>query len=225
VETYPISEKQRVSEMRPSVISLQKRFPDIYGELVRIAEFLVYEKRFNHQEIEFTFETATPKGLYILQTRDMVQRGAGKVLSFKDSPELERSQLGIGIGVSGGALAGRVVYSEEEIEHYRRKDDKEPLILIRPDTVPDDVGIILKVEGILTARGGGTSHAAVTIPQLNKVGVVGFSKLHVYENEAYSICEEKVIKGGDFISIDGWTGAVYVGKHEIEKEESYKITL
>jgi pyruvate,orthophosphate dikinase len=226
VETYPISEKQRISEKREeSLISLEKRFPEIYSELVRVAEFLVYEKRFNHQEIEFTFETATRKGLYILQTRDMVQRGAGKVLSFKDRAQLESSQLGVGIGVSGGALAGRVVYSEEEIERYRREDDKEPLILIRPDTVPDDVGIILKVEGILTARGGGTSHAAVTIPQLNKVGVVGFSKLHVYETEAYSICEGKLIRGGDYISIDGWTGAVYLGKHEIEKEESYKITL
>ena len=86
-------------------------------------------------------------------------------------------------------------------------------------------GIILKVEGILTARGGGTSHAAVTIPQLNKVGVVGFSKLHVYENEAFSQCENQIIRGGDYISIDGWTGAVYFGKHDIEKEESYKITL
>ena len=77
----------------------------------------------------------------------------------------------------------------------------------------------------MTARGGGTSHAAVTIPQLNKVGVVGFSKLHVYENEAFSQCEDRIIRGGDHISIDGWTGAVYFGKHEIEKEESYKITL
>ena len=225
VETYPISEKHRVSEKRQSLISLENRFPEIYHELVRLAEFLVYEKRFNHQEIEFTFENDTRKGLYILQTRDMVQRGAGKVRSFRDSPELERSLLGIGIGVSGGALTGRVVYSEEEIERYRREEGQYPLILIRPDTVPDDVGIILKVEGILTARGGGTSHAAVTIPQLGKVGVVGFSKLHVYENDAYSDCDGKVIRGGDFISIDGWTGAVYFGKHEIEKEESYKITL
>ena len=225
VETYPISEKQRVSEMRESMISLQKRFPEIYAELVRVSEFLVYEKRFNHQEIEFTFESSSPKGLYILQTRDMVQRGAGKVLSFRDSPELARSLLGIGIGVSGGALTGRVVYSEEEIAKYRKENTKEPLILIRPDTVPDDVGIILKVEGILTARGGGTSHAAVTIPQLNKVGVVGFSKLHVYENEAFSQCENQIIRGGDFISIDGWTGTVYFGKHDIEEEESYKITL
>jgi pyruvate, orthophosphate dikinase len=225
VETYPISEKQRVSEMRQSIISLEKRFPDIYAELVRVSEFLVYEKGFNHQEIEFTFESKYPKGLYILQTRDMVQRGADKVLTFKDTPELEGSLLGIGIGVSGGALTGRVVYSEQEIEKYRKENIKEPLILIRPDTVPDDVGIILKVEGILTARGGGTSHAAVTIPQLNKVGVVGFSKLHVYENEAFSQCENQIIRGGDHISIDGWTGAVYFGKHDIEKQESYKITL
>ncbi|MHB8108724.1 MAG: PEP/pyruvate-binding domain-containing protein [Syntrophorhabdaceae bacterium] len=225
VETYPISEKQRESEMRQSMISLEKRFPEIYAELVRLAEFLVYDKRFSHQEIEFTFENSTPKGLYVLQTRDMVQRGAGKVLTFKNSPELEKSLLGIGIGISGGALTGRVVYSEEEIAHYRSENAKEPLILIRPDTVPDDVGIILKVEGILTARGGGTSHAAVTIPQLNKVGVVGFSKLHVYENEAYSVCEDTTIRGGDYISIDGWTGAVYSGRHDIEKEESYKFTL
>ena len=225
VETYPISEKQRVSEMRQSIISLEKRFPDIYAELVRNAEFLIYDKGFNHQEIEFTFESKYPKGLYILQTREMVQRGAGKVLTFKDTPELGSSLLGIGIGVSGGALTGRVVYSEEEITKYRKEKTKEPLILIRPDTVPDDVGIILKVEGILTARGGGTSHAAVTIPQLNKVGVVGFSKLHVYENEAFSQCENQIIRGGDYISIDGWTGAVYFGKHDIEKEESYTITL
>lgn len=225
VETYPISEKQRLSEKRQSIISLEKRFPEIFNELVKVAEFLVYERRFNHQEVEFTFENATSKGLYILQTRDMVQRDSGKVRSFKDTEELEQSLLGIGIGVSGGALSGRAVYNEEEIAEFRGLQDKVPLILIRPDTVPDDVGIILKVDGILTARGGGTSHAAVTIPQLDKVGVVGFSKLQVFENEAYSVCEGKVIKGGDFIGIDGWTGAVYIGKHETEKEESYKIML
>jgi pyruvate,orthophosphate dikinase len=127
--------------------------------------------------------------------------------------------------VSGGALAGRAVYSEKEIEQFREREPETPLILIRPDTVPDDVGIILKVDGILTARGGGTSHAAVTIPQLNKVGVVGFNKLHVYESEGYSIIDEKTIRGGDFISIDGWSGAVYAGEHEIGADESYKIAF
>ena len=225
VETFPISEKQRISERRESLISLETKFPEIYDELVRIAELLVYEKGFNQQEIEFTFENDTKKGLHVLQTRDMVQRETDKVRTFVGDGDLERSFLGMGIGISGGALTGRVVYSEKEIEHFREKDPATALILIRPDTVPDDVGIILKADGILTARGGGTSHAAVTIPQLNKVGVVGFNKLHVYESEGYSKIDGKTIRGGDFISIDGWSGAVYAGKHEIGADESYKIVL
>jgi pyruvate,orthophosphate dikinase len=85
--------------------------------------------------------------------------------------------------------------------------------------------VLLQVEGLLTARGGGTSHAAVTIPQLNKVGVVGFSKLQVYESDGWSIVDGRKIKSGDFIGIDGWSGAVYFGKNETESEESYNITL
>ncbi|MCG7851459.1 MAG: PEP-utilizing enzyme [Methanosarcinaceae archaeon] len=156
----------------------------------------------------------------------IVQRETDKVRVFVGDGDLERSFPGMGIGVSGGALTGRVVYSEEEIEHFREKEPETALILIRPDTVPDDVGILLKADGILTARGGGTSHAAVTIPNLNKVGVVGFNKLHVYESEGYSKIEGKTIRGGgDFISIDGWSGAVYAGKHKIGADKSYKIVL
>jgi pyruvate,orthophosphate dikinase len=225
VETYPISEKQRKAENRESLISLETRFPEIYNELVRVAEFLIYEKGFSHQEIEFTFENATKKGLYILQTRDMVQRETGMIRTFVGDGDLERSFIGMGIGVSGGALTGRAVYSEDGIEHFRQKEPETALILIRPDTVPDDVGIILKVDGILTARGGGTSHAAVTIPQLNKVGVVGFNKLHVYESDGYSRVDDKTIHSGDFISIDGWSGAVYTGKHTIGTDEPFKIVL
>ena len=225
VETFPISEKQRIAEKRESLISLETKFPEIHNELVRIAELLVYEKGFNQQEIEFTFENATKRGLHILQTRDMVQRETDKVRTFVADGDLERSFLGTGIGVSGGALTGRAVYSEKEIEHFREKEPETALILIRPDTVPDDVGIILKADGILTARGGGTSHAAVTIPQLNKVGVVGFNKLHVYESQGYSKVDGKTIRGGDFISIDGWSGAVYTGKHEIGMDEPYQIVL
>ena len=61
VETFPISEKQRISERRESTISLETRFPEIYSDLVRIAEELIYEKGFNHQEIEFTFENASER--------------------------------------------------------------------------------------------------------------------------------------------------------------------
>ncbi|MBN1364897.1 MAG: hypothetical protein JW976_08855 [Syntrophaceae bacterium] len=218
VETYPISEKQRRVEFRNSKISLQYKFPEIYAELVKISEFLIYEKGFNHQEIEFTFEGPTKDNLYILQTRDMNQITTQKWKRFKDTTILQSSALGTGIGVNGGAICGRAVYSETDIKKFRTEEPQTPLILVRPDTVPDDVRVLLQVEGLLTAKGGSTSHAAVTIPQLNKVGVVGFSKLKVYENDEYATIENRTVKAGDFISIDGWSGSVYTGKHEIEAE-------
>ena len=225
VETFPISEKQRVMERRDSAISLETRFPEIYRELVRLSEVLIYERGFNHQEIEFTFENSTKTGLHILQTRDMAQLDGTRLKIFKDAGSLDASLIGSGIGVSGGALSGRAVYCDEEISRFRAEEPQTPLILIRPDTVPEDVGVLLNVDGILTAKGGATSHAAVTIPQLNKVGVVGFSKLRVYEAERYSKISGRVINGGDFISIDGWSGAVYIGKHETESAEPHRITI
>jgi pyruvate,orthophosphate dikinase len=218
VETYPISEKQRIAEYRDSKISLEDKFPEIYAELLRISEILIYEKGFNHQEIEFTFEGPTRDKLYILQTRDMNQITKQKWKRFKDTPLLQSSALGMGIGVNGGALCGRAVYSEADIKRFRNTEPQTALILVRPDTVPDDVGVLLQVEGLLTAKGGSTSHAAVTIPQLNKVGVVGFSKLKVYENDEYATIENHTVKAGDFISIDGWSGTIYAGEHESEAE-------
>jgi pyruvate,orthophosphate dikinase len=225
VETYPISEKQRLAERGDSEISLEAKFPEIYAELVKISEILIYEKGFNHQEIEFTFEGPSKDKLYILQTRDMDQITTKRLKRFIDTDALQSSALGTGIGVSGGALCGRAVYSELDIKRFRSAEPKTPLILIRRDTVPDDVGVLLQVEGLLTAKGGGTSHAAVTIPQLNKVGVVGFSKLKVYEADGFASVDGRKISAGDFICIDGWSGTVYSGKHECEPEESRNIIL
>jgi len=146
VETYPISEKQRIAEFRDSKISLEDKFPEIYAELLRIAEILIYEKGFNHQEIEFTFEGTTRDKLYILQTRDMNQITTQKWKRFQDTAELQSSVLGTGIGVNGGALCGRAVYSETDIKRFRSEEPQTPLILVRPDTVPDDVGVLLQVE-------------------------------------------------------------------------------
>lgn len=225
VETYPISEKQRIAEHRNTDISLEANFPAIYAELVKIAEIMIYEKGFNHQEIEFTFEGPSKEHLFLLQTRDMDQTKTKSLRRFKDTPLLRTSLMGTGIGVSGGALCGRAVYSEADIKRFRRTESKTPLILVRPDTVPDDVGVLLQVEGLLTAKGGATSHAAVTIPQLGKVGVVGLSKLKVYETEGYAMLERHTIKTGDFICIDGWSGDLYLGKHERETDKYYALTL
>jgi len=148
----------------------------------------------------------------------MVQIDAQRLSVFQDTQNLRDSLLGIGIGVGGGALCGKVVYSEDEIRLFRSAEPETPLVLIRPDTVPDDVNILLQVDGLLTARGGSTSHAAVTIPQLKKVGVVGFNKLQVYESDGYSVIGKHTVKGGDYIAIDGWSGAVYLGWHGLEND-------
>ena len=225
VETYPISEKQRLSERRDSEISLETKFPEIYHELVSVAEKLIREKGFNHQEIEFTFEGSGKDKLYLLQTRDMDQVAAKRYKRFKDTSFLQSTILGTGIGVSGGALCGRAVYTEEDIKKFRKEDPQTSLILLRRDTVPDDVGILLQVEGLLTAKGGGTSHAAVTIPQLDKVGVVGFNKLKVHEAQGFATIDECKICAGDFICIDGWSGMVYQGKHEYDPLPSRNIKI
>lgn len=225
VATFPISEKQRQTEHRNTDISLEANFPAIYAELVKIAEIMIYEKGFNHQEIEFTFEGPEKERLYLLQTRDMDQVKTKTLRRFKDTASLAASLAGTGIGVSGGALCGRAVYSEEDIKAFRDREPKTALILVRPDTVPDDVGVLLQVEGLLTAKGGATSHAAVTIPQLSKVGVVGLGKLKVYESEGYAVIDQHTIKTGDYICIDGWSGSLYLGRHERETDKHYSITL
>jgi pyruvate,orthophosphate dikinase len=218
IETYPISEAQRIKEKRNSDISLESHFPQVYKKLYNLAATLIKQKGFSAQEIEFTFENSTENGLYILQTRDQYQEKESLELPFKATPELEKSYVGNGVGVSGGALAGRVVFSEEEIKKWRELEPYNPLILIRPDTVPEDVSLLLHVEGLLTARGGRTSHAAVTIPQLKKVGVVGFSKLKVYERDSYCFIGDHRLKSGDYLSIDGRSGSVYLGLHQPEDQ-------
>ncbi len=65
----------------------------------------------------------------------------------------------------------------------------------------------------------------MTIPQLGKVGVVGLSKLKVYESEGYATLENHTIRTGDFICIDGWSGSLYLGRHERETDKYYSITL
>src|SRR4030065_2605192 len=118
VETYPISEKQRMKERRDSEISLEGKFPEIYAELIGISENLIYERKFNHQEIEFTFERTSKDKLYLLQTRDMDQVTVKRLKCFKDTQELQSSVMGTGIGVSGGALCGKAGYTELEIKNF-----------------------------------------------------------------------------------------------------------
>ena len=119
--------------------------------------------------------------------------------------------IGHGIGVSGGAMSGRIVFSLEEIDEWRTKEPATSLILIRGDTVPDDIREIYAADALLTARGGVTSHAAVVAHMLEKTCVVGCGNLVCHEKEKRCIFDQVVFKSGDHLSIDGRKGSVYQG--------------
>ena len=216
VSTYPISKEQR--EMEGAEGDLEEDFPEVYKRLFEITKSLVYEKKWNPQEVEFTFESPRESSLYILQTRDMVSTKREKFEVFSPSPSLQENFLGKGIGASGGAISGRAVFSLEDIRSMRHEDPDTPLILIRSDTVPEDIQEISLANGLLTAKGGQTSHAAIVAFELDKTAVVGCRKMVVFENEGRFLINQMEVKRGDYVSLDGRKGLVYLGRHEIKAE-------
>jgi len=176
-------------------------------------------KEWNPQEIEFTFEGPEPEQLYILQTRDMITIKKKEHLNvFADTGELQESVLGKGIGVSGSALSGLAVFTEENIRRLRQEKPDTPLILIRQDTVPEDIREISMADGLLTARGGQTSHASVVATRLEKTCVVGCRDLQVFETREYALINGHRINAGDPIAIDGRSGLFLAGMHPIREE-------
>ena len=114
-------------------------------------------------------------------------------------------------------MNGRVAFDDEDIRNLREKYGNEPIVLVRPDTVPDDIGMIFECDGLLTARGGATSHAAVTAVRLGKTCVAGCTTLDCNEKEKYCMFNELRIESGDHISIDGQEGSVYQGLIKIQE--------
>ncbi|MFT5726012.1 MAG: pyruvate,orthophosphate dikinase [Desulforhopalus sp.] len=219
VSSCAISVEQAELDGRSVENSLEIRFPEIYAELLEISRELVYDKRWNPQEIEFTFEGPEADQLYLLQTRDMITIKKKEHLNvFVDSKELEDAHLGKGVGVSGSALSGLAVFTEENIRKIKESQPDVPLILIRQDTVPEDIKVVSQAEGLLTSRGGQTSHASVVAVRLEKTCVVGCGSLNVYETEQYCEISGQRIAFGDHISIDGRNGQVLSGAHDILEE-------
>jgi pyruvate, orthophosphate dikinase len=218
VKTLPISIKQQDEEMRDTDIILQTHFPEIYNALEKMAKELIYKRGWSPQEMEFTFEGPTVDKLYILQTRDMAIRGRKEVFKFDLEQHLDGAiLLGHGIGVAGGAMSGRVVFSLDEIDRWRFKEPDTPLILVRGDTVPDDIREIFAADGLLTARGGLTSHAAVVAHRLGKVCVAGCETLICNEKDREIYFNQLRFRSGDFISIDGQEGSVFQGFLNVKK--------
>lgn len=217
VRTLPISNEQRPFEDRTDEISLEESFPELYNALLKISKDLIYKERWGAQEIEFTFEGKDSGKLYILQTRDMGITRKESFMAFVHSKKLSSSYLSRGIGVGGGALSGRVVFDLNEIRELRDRDPSTPLILIRSDTVPDDIRHISAADGLLTARGGSTSHASIIANRLGKTCIVGCNNLVVWEQEKKCSINNRVIKVGDYLSIDGRNGSVYAGRHNVDE--------
>jgi len=216
VKTLPISEVQRELEDRDSKSSLEESFPQIYAQLKNVVDHLIYNKGWNPQEIEFTFEGENKENLFILQAREMSLRDRKKIVNFDVDPEiLEAAYMGQGIGVSGGAMSGRIVFTLEEIDSFRKKEPETKLILLRNDTVPDDILEIDAADGILTARGGLTSHAAVVTYNLGKTCVVGCENLICNEHKKECMLNGVKMVTGDYISMNGQKGSVYKGKIRI----------
>ena len=223
VATNPVSVEQSEEIGWPVEESLEKRFPEIYKALLKWVRYLIFDKKWTPQEIEFTFEGENGSDLYILQTRDMVTKRRGRVSVFVPSEKLEKSYVSRGIGVSGGALSGKAVFTLEEIEEIRKKEPDTTLILIRSDTVPDDIRGISAADGILTAKGGQTSHASIVAFRLDKTCVVGCEQMKVNELEGKAQIQGHIIRSGDYLSIDGRNGFVYLGRHETRMEEDASL--
>ncbi|MCE5336620.1 MAG: hypothetical protein LLG06_18740, partial [Desulfobacteraceae bacterium] len=217
VKTLPLSEKQRLKEGERKETSLEVLFPRVYRKLSDIAKKLVYERNWAPQEIEFTFQGASEEGVFVLQARNMTPRIKRSYPVFKQTDDLHTRYLGSGIGVSGGAISGLVAFDLETIQTLKQHHPDKAIILIRSDTVPDDIREISIADAILTGKGGATSHAAIVAHRLGKTCVVGVSRMKVWERDRKCVIDEHPLATGDTISIDGRSGAIYTGLLETEQ--------
>ncbi|KUK80359.1 MAG: Pyruvate, phosphate dikinase, partial [Mesotoga prima] len=227
-----------------SLDELKSINPKTYNQLLELMDKL--EKHFRDmQDIEFTVEKGQ---LYMLQTRngkrtaaaavkiavDMVKEGLinkeEAVMRVKpadiekllhplfDPEELKNAQyIGKGLPASPGAATGKIVFSADDAEKLAK--DGEKVILARPETSPEDVGGMNVAEGILTSRGGMTSHAAVVARGMGKTAVVGAEDIVIDLKNKVIKSNGVELKEGDWISIDGNEGKVYAGKIKTVRPE------
>jgi pyruvate,orthophosphate dikinase len=157
-----------------------------------------------------------------LITRDeAVMRVSPAQVDFFLHPQFDRAavkkvkasgeMLAIGLNVSPGAAYGVVALDADIAEAWAKEEGKD-VIMVRPETRPDDVHGMLAARGILTSRGGRTSHAALVARQFGKPAVVGVSELEIDMVKRQISVNDRIIKEGDWISIDGTVGELYVGK-------------
>lgn len=213
---------------------LKKRLPKAYSELDRIYKKL--EKHYRDMlDIEFTVQEGK---LYMLQTRvgkrtaasalkiaiDMVKE---KLIDKKTAvlridplqldqllhpmidPKAQIKVIAKGLPASPGAAVGKVVFTANDVERAAERGEK--VILVRTEASPEDVGGMHAAQGILTARGGMTSHAAVVARGMGKCCVAGCGAININEVQKYFTVNDLTIKEGDYITLNGTTGEVILG--------------
>ncbi|MBY0396583.1 MAG: pyruvate, phosphate dikinase [Thermoleophilia bacterium] len=217
-----------------ALAELEVELPEAFAELMRTMERLERTYR-NMQDVEFTIEDGT---LYMLQTRsgkrsaqamvriavDMVDEG---LVSEEESlatlvdpdqihqlllPRLDEAAapkpLASGVNASPGAATGAIIFTADEAEARGRAG--EEVILVRDETTPDDFHGMVAAQGILTARGGKTSHAAIVAVGMGKPAVCGVTAIRFLEDGTIRI-GDRAFSEGDRITIDGTAGTVYAG--------------
>jgi pyruvate, orthophosphate dikinase len=224
------------------ITELERLMPEVYHELIETAT-LLEDHYGDMQDIEFTIEN---KQLYLLQTRagkrtakaavkiavDLVSEGKiskeeailrieAKQLDQLLHPTFEEGALAQaqivarGLPASPGTASGKVCFNAESV--LTAREQGEQTILVRVETSPEDIEGMAYAEGILTSRGGITSHAAVVARGMGKCCVVGCSEINVDEENKVIHMEGLTVFEGDWISLDGSTGTVYLG--DIQKVE------
>ncbi|SIS97407.1 pyruvate, phosphate dikinase [Alicyclobacillus vulcanalis] len=222
------------------IADLAHTMPSVYESLVALAKQL--ETRFRDmQDVEFTVERGK---LYVLQTRsgkrtaqaavriaiDMLHEGLiqpEEALLRVDAQHLRQllhrrlqgtEQLPVfakGLPASPGASVGRIVLDADTAVEWAQRGEK--VVLVRPETTPEDIHGVLAAEGVVTTHGGMTSHAAVVARGIGKPAVCGCDGVHI-DFETRSVeSNGTVLKEGDVISVDGGTGTVYVGEAQMEE--------
>ncbi len=215
---------------------LEEDMPEAYAEFMRIATLLENHYK-DMQDMEFTIED---KKLYFLQTRngkrtapaalqiacdlvdegkitkeDAIKRIEAKSLDQLLHPQFDAAALkaakpvGSALPASPGAAAGKVYFTAEEAKSHH--DAGERVILVRLETSPEDIEGMHAAEGILTVRGGMTSHAAVVARGMGTACVSGCGEIVINEEEKFFTIAGNTVKEGDYISLDGSTGNIYIG--------------
>jgi pyruvate, orthophosphate dikinase len=216
------------------IADMQKEFPEAYAGLENISQKLETHYR-EPQDIEFTVERGK---LYLLQTRgakmgpmgavraavDMVHEGViskeeallrispeqlEQLLHPRVDPAYKERPIAVGVPAAPGAASGKVVFDADTAVEWTKKGEK--VILVREETKPEDVHGFFAAQGILTSRGGKTSHAAVVARGIGKPCIVGCAALTIYQQSRLTRVGGATISQGDTITIDGTSGSVYPG--------------